>query len=147
MCSDLRPADPGSARTRSAYSVRGSRGMRSPQGPGSRLRSSHPAVARMTRGRPHRQVLLACPGDVVRRETGKLHQLLERVGDERLEGLWYGTIDAARRRAGARQAVQARGIEAEKLPLGGFGELGIAPAFPHLLGDLEAPEGIDLPLR
>src|SRR5207244_11454892 len=47
----------------------------------------------------------------------------------------------------ARQAVQARGVEAENLPLGGLGKLRIAPAFLHHSGDLKAPERLDLPLR
>src|SRR5262252_244413 len=112
-----------------------------------RLCSSHPAVTRMTRRRAHRHVLLARPRDVVRRETGKLHHFLERLWDERLEGLWHGAVDAARRRAGARQAILARGSEAENLPLDRRGELWIAPLSPHLVGDLKAPQRLDLPLR
>src|SRR5256712_9649655 len=111
------------------------------------LHPPHPAVTRVTRDPSHRLVLLARPRDVVCGEAGELHQGLERVRDERLEGLWHWAVDAARRGIRrARQAVQARGVEAENLPLGGLGKLRIAPAFLHLTGDLKAPERLDLPL-
>src|SRR3989442_1477044 len=113
------------------------------------LRSPDPAVAPVARGSARREVILpqlrklvaavgARPG-----VSGIVQGRLEAVRDARLVILRH-RLD--RSNTGG-QLVEPRRIEAEDLALVLRAELRIAVLLRHLLRDLEAPEGLDLPLR
>src|SRR5712692_4559693 len=114
-----------------------------------RLRSPDPAVAAVARVSACGEVVLAqlrklvaavAPGLGI---SGIVQGRLEAVRDARLVVLRH-RLD--RGNAG-RQLVELRRVEAEDLAPVLRGELRIAVLFRHLLRDLEAPEGLDLPLR
>src|SRR6266480_929921 len=114
-----------------------------------RLRSPDPAVAPVARVSACREVVLAQLRELVAPIaaglgiSGIVQGRLKAVRDARFEILRHRPV---RGHAG-RQLVELRRIEAEDLALILRGELRIAVLFRHLLRDLEAPEGLDLPLR
>src|SRR5216684_491612 len=114
-----------------------------------RLRSPDPAVAPVARVSACPEVVLAQLRKLVAAVaaglgiSGIVQGRLKKVRDARLVILRHRLV---RGNAG-RQLVEPRRIEAEDLALVLRGELRIAVLFRHLLRDLEAPEGLDLPLR
>src|SRR5467141_1831323 len=114
-----------------------------------RLRSPDPAVAPVARVSACREVILAqlrklvaavAPGLGI---SGIVQGRPKAVRDARLVILRHRLVHG---NAGG-QLVELRRIEAEDLAPVLHGELRIAVLFRHLLRDLEAPEGLDLPLR
>src|SRR5207302_916006 len=114
-----------------------------------RLCSPDPAVAPVARVSPRREVVLAQLRELVAPIaaglgiSGIVQGRLKPVRDARLVILRHRLVHG---HAGW-QLVELRRIEAEDLALVLRGELRIAVPFRHLLRDLEAPEGLDLPLR
>src|SRR6266480_1092372 len=114
-----------------------------------RLRSPDPAVAPVARVSARGEVILAQLRKLVAAVavgpgiSGIVQGRLEAVRDARLVILWHRLV----RGSAGRQIVEPRRIEAEDLALVLRGELRIAVLLRHLLRDLEAPEGLDLPLR
>src|SRR5882762_1468631 len=114
-----------------------------------RLRSPDPAVAPVARVSACREVVLAQLRKLVAAVaagpgiSGIVQGRLEAVRDARLVIFRHRLICG---NAG-RQLVELRRIQAEDLALVLRGELRIAVLLRHLLRDLEAPEGLDLPLR
>src|SRR5436853_5314953 len=114
-----------------------------------RLRPPYPAVAPVARVSACREVVLAQLRELVAPIaaglgiSGIVQGRLKAVRDARLVILRHRLVHG---HAG-RQLVELCRIEAEDLALVLRGELWIAVPFRHLLRDLEAPEGLDLPLR
>src|SRR2546425_13022599 len=111
---------------------------------------SDPAVAGVAPLPAHLDVLLSHLREVVggiARRAGELEQRLQAIGDHRLEVLGDGPVHAPwRRLGGARDPVQPRRVQAEDLPPAGLRQRRVAPFLLDVLGDLEPPESLDLPL-
>src|SRR5438034_1084267 len=82
-------------------------------------------------------------GQVVGGEPGELEECLQVVRDSRLEVGGHRLERLGLRRG---HVVQARGVQAEHIPFVGLGDLRVIPFLLQLLGNLEPPEGLDLPL-
>src|SRR5439155_4574551 len=112
---------------------------------------ANPAVPRVIMAAAHLGVLLPQRRQVVSqvaRRARILEQLLEALRNERCVVRRDRPIAAGSARLGcAGNAVEARRVETEDLALARFGDRRVSPALLQLLGDLEAPERLDLPLR
>src|SRR6266404_2341766 len=109
---------------------------------------SQPAVARIRAHTARFRVHLLHRREVVRGVAREFQDGLQAVRDTARVVPRHRCVDSARRRfARRRKPVEARGVEAEDLALRRLGELRIAVQPAQLLGDLEAPQRVDLPLR
>src|SRR5882724_7078526 len=102
-----------------------------------------PAVARVVWSRAIGEITSLHLGKVIRDEPPELEEGLQSVGDSGLEIARHLPEAAGIRRA---HVVQPRGVEAEHVAAVVVGDLRVAPLVLELLGDLEPPEGFDLPL-
>src|SRR6185312_9033588 len=106
----------------------------------------NPAKSRVIWREAARHILLFGARQVVGGVSGHLHVTLEGVSHlrrivsrHRLEMRSEVALDV--------YSVEARGVESQHLPLVLLRELGVTILAAHVLRDLEAPHGIDLPLR
>src|SRR3989442_904138 len=113
------------------------------------LRSPDPAVAPVARVSARREVVLPQLRELVAAVAARLG--VSGIVQDRLEAVRDARLVIPRHRLvrgkAGRQLVEPRRIEAEDLALVLRAELRIVVLLRRLLRDLEAPEGLDLPLR